>query len=83
MELAILIGIGIFIVFIIMFIDSMINKFIYEWERNQNTNIFQYLVDILIFFYRLFKGFLYVVGVLILLNMIFGNDDNDCNNDCD
>ena len=81
MELAISIGIGIFIVFIIMFIDSMINKFIYEWERKQNTNIFQYLVDILIFSYKLFKGFLYVVGVLIILNMIFGNNDND--NDCD
>jgi len=80
MELAISIGIGFFIVFIIMFIDSMINEFIYEWERKQNTNVFQYLVDILIFFYRLFKGFLYVVGVLILLNMIFGSDDNDCDN---
>jgi len=87
METIFIIFLFVFAIFIISLINQAINEFIYYWENKKDKNIFHYFVDILIFFYKILKMLLYIFSFLVVLNMIFGDNDNDdCNDydeDCD
>jgi len=83
MDTIVVIVIFVFALFIIGFINQSINEFIYYWENKKDKNIFHYLVDILIFFYKILKMLIYIFSFIIILDMIFGDDDNDDCNDYD
>jgi len=64
--------------FLTRFIDNEMNKFIYFWSKKRNKNILHYFIDIFIFVYKIFRGLLHLFAILIILDMIFGNNNNNC-----